>query len=58
MECGAGGSHEMCWFCSKGRHGDCMKEIPVNGRSDGPHDCTFDTRMVRCGCARCSGGSR
>ncbi len=40
----------ICWFCKKGRHGDCMGGIPVDGRSDGPHDCTFDTKVVRCGC--------
>ena len=25
-----------------------MKEIPVQGRSDGPHDCTFDTKLIPC----------
>ena len=40
----------VCWFCKKGRHSECMKEIPTAGRSEGPHDCTFDTLMVRCGC--------
>jgi len=34
----------------KGRHEDCMKEIPVDGRSDGPHDCTFDTKLIPCKC--------
>jgi len=27
-----------------------MKEIPLNAKSDGPHDCTFDTKMVSCKC--------
>jgi len=42
--------HEVCWFCKKGRHAECMKEIPLNAKSDGPHDCTFDTKMVSCKC--------
>ena len=54
MEC-AEGSHTVCWFCRKGRHGDCMGSIPHDARSDGPHDCTFDTDMVPCGCGHCSG---
>ncbi len=41
---------EMCWFCKKGRHEECMKEIPVNSKSDGPHDCTFDTKLIPCKC--------
>jgi hypothetical protein len=41
---------EICWFCKKGRHEECMKEIPINGKSDGPHDCTFDTKMITCKC--------
>ena len=44
-----------CWFCSKGRHAECMGEMPVDGRSDGPHDCSFDAVPVACGC--CGGGS-
>ena len=28
---------EICWFCKKGRHEECMKEIPINAKSDGPH---------------------
>lgn len=40
----------ICWFCKKGRHDECMVDIPTDGRSDGPHDCAFDTMMVRCGC--------
>ena len=41
---------EICWFCKKGRHTECMKEMPVNAKSDGPDDCTFDTKMVSCKC--------
>ena len=44
----------VCWFCRKGRHQECMKMMPQNARSDGPHDCTFDTSMVRCGCGHCA----
>ena len=40
----------ICWFCKKGRHEDCMKEMPVNMKSEGPHDCSFDTKMVPCRC--------
>jgi len=50
MESGSTNHSEICWFCQKGRHEDCMKEIPVNGRSDGPHDCTFDTKLIPCKC--------
>ena len=48
--CATGNTEEVCWFCRKGRHEDCMKEIPIDGRSDGPHDCTFDTKMIPCKC--------
>ena len=41
---------EICWFCKKGRHNECMKEIPVNAKSEGPHECTFDTKFVACKC--------
>ena len=41
---------EICWFCKKGRHSECMKEIPTDEKSDGPHDCTFDTKLVMCKC--------
>lgn len=41
---------EICWFCKKGRHEECMKEIPINAKSDGPHECTFDTKFVACKC--------
>ncbi len=48
--CSTGNTQEICWFCRKGRHEDCMKEIPINAKSDGPHDCTFDTKMIPCQC--------
>jgi hypothetical protein len=48
--CSTGNAQEICWFCRKGRHEDCMKEIPIDGRSDGPEDCTFDTKLVPCKC--------
>ena len=48
--CASGDTQEVCWFCRKGRHEDCMKEIPIDGKSDGPHDCTFDTKMIPCKC--------
>ena len=41
---------KICWFCKKGRHKDCMKEIPIEGNQEGPHDCTFDTKIVICKC--------
>ena len=41
---------EICWFCRKNRHDDCMINIPIDARSDGPHDCTFDTKLVKCKC--------
>ena len=37
--CATGDTPEICWFCRKGRHDDCMKNIPTQGKSDGPHDC-------------------
>ncbi|MEW6043081.1 MAG: hypothetical protein AB1608_02350 [Thermoproteota archaeon] len=50
--CSVGGeSNRICWFCKKGRHSECMREMPMDARSEGPHDCTFDTKMVRCQCA-------
>ncbi|NDB46608.1 MAG: hypothetical protein EB163_04875 [Nitrososphaeria archaeon] len=49
--CSVGGTGDkICWFCKKGRHSECMKEIPTDAMSDGPHDCTFDTKMVPCQC--------
>lgn len=53
MDCGSG-SAAVCWFCRKGRHADCMGTIPRDAKSDGPHDCTFDTSLVPCGCERCT----
>jgi len=41
---------EICWFCKKGRHEECMKEMPVNAKSEGPHECTFDTKFISCKC--------
>ena len=41
---------EICWFCKKGRHKECMKEMPVNAKSERPHDCTFDTKFISCKC--------
>jgi hypothetical protein len=43
-------STNICWFCKKGRHDECMKKIPIDAMSDGPHDCTFDTKLVDCKC--------
>ncbi|NCF22534.1 MAG: hypothetical protein GWP65_06295 [Nitrosopumilaceae archaeon] len=34
--CASGYTDDVCWFCRKGRHG--------------PHDCTFDTKMIPCKC--------
>ncbi len=41
---------EICWFCKKGRHSECMKNIPIDVKSDGPHDCSFDSKIVHCAC--------
>ena len=41
---------ESCWFCKRGRCEECMKEIPVNAKSEGPHECTFDTKFILCIC--------
>ena len=48
--CSSGNVQQVCWFCRKGRHDECMMEMPVDGKSSGPHDCTFDTKMVPCQC--------
>ena len=48
--CATGDTQEICWLWRKGRHEDCMKEIPTHGKSDGPDDCTFDTKLVPCKC--------
>ncbi|MCH7968808.1 MAG: hypothetical protein IH841_06145 [Thaumarchaeota archaeon] len=50
MESDSSDKSEICWFCKKGRHEDCMKEIPMNARSGGPHECAFDTKLVSCKC--------
>ena len=42
--------HGMCWFCKKGRHSECMNEMPFNAKTEGPDDCTFNTKMVPCKC--------
>ena len=52
----AGEKGPACWFCAKGRHAECMREMPVAGRSDGPDDCSFDTAVLACGCAECGDG--
>lgn len=41
---------EICWFCRKERHSECMKEIPIDNKTVGPDDCTFDMKMVPCKC--------
>lgn len=53
--CTPGDAQEICWFCRKGRHDDCMVKIPMQEESEGPHDCTFGTRMVQCRCSVCAG---
>ena len=42
---------EICWFCKKGRHEECMIKMPVNAKSEGPHECTFDTKLISCKCS-------
>ncbi len=42
---------EICWFCKKGRHSECMKNIPIDVNSEGPHDCSFNSKLVNCKCA-------
>lgn len=27
-----------------------MKEIPVEAKTEGPHECTFDTKLLPCKC--------
>jgi hypothetical protein len=49
--CSSGSNQEICWFCMKGRHEECMKQMPVDAKSEGPHDCAFDTKMVPCKCS-------
>lgn len=50
MECDTEEASVVCWFCRKGRHADCMGTVPVQAGSEGPHDCTFDSKMVPCSC--------
>ena len=45
---------KICWFCRKDRHDECMKNIPIDGKSDGPHDCTFDINLIKCECEKCN----
>jgi len=46
----SGSSQEICWFCKKGRHSECMKNIPVDIKSKDPPDCSFNTKMITCKC--------
>lgn len=41
---------EICWFCRKDRHDECMKNIPMHNKNIGPHDCSFDTMIISCKC--------
>jgi len=50
----SGSDQKVCWFCKKDRHSECMKNIPIDGKSDGPHDCTFDTNLIKCACEKCN----
>jgi len=50
----SGSDQKICWFCKKDRHDECMKNIPIDGKSDGPHDCTFDTNLIKCECKKCN----
>ena len=43
-------SSDICWFCKNGRHSECMKQIPINMKTDGPHDCSFNTETIPCMC--------
>ncbi len=38
-----------CWFCTKGRHKDCMNSIPINSYED---DCSFSVKFLECECHR------
>ena len=40
----------ICWFCKKDNHKLCMKNIPIRDKSDGSHDCSFDTEIITCEC--------
>ena len=37
---------EICWFCKKDRHSECMKQIPISMKSKGPDDCSFANKMI------------
>lgn len=37
----------MCWFCRKGRHDDCMVNIPISTME---HDCSFSVEHRKCVC--------
>ena len=43
-----------CWFCKKGRHNDCMKQIPMPMAKCKTYgmgrDCSFDVEKVICEC--------
>jgi len=32
------------------RHSECMKHTPTDVKSQGPHDCIFDTKIIECKC--------
>jgi hypothetical protein len=46
----SGSNQEICWFCKKGRHSECMKNIPIDIKSEEPYDCSFNTNMITCKC--------
>jgi hypothetical protein len=50
METSSSSAQDVCWFCKKGRHSECMKEMPFDAKTEGPDDCTFNTKMVPCKC--------
>jgi len=41
---------DICWFCKNCRHSESMKQIPMNVKTDGPDDCSFNTEMDPCTC--------
>ena len=38
---------EICWFCKRNRHDDCIKKIPLR---DQMGDCSFGNMLVPCLC--------
>ena len=44
-------NQQVCWFCKKGRHSERMIKIPIDQKSKGPDDCTFNTKMILCKCS-------